>query len=164
MLFAKGCVFFPPKWMGAKRCNAVNVNPDWGLYSVDHERNVCIKHKKDNDRWAWSYDWCASSWSVCVFTLACEWECENYACIKDWKGKTVAAWLLCSQWDSRGITVSLSCSLHTNTHTYMHTHWHTQSAWKCSGWMYIKALQGQNVPLCICVYVLFKMNNVLCLL
>lgn len=40
------CFFFPPKWMGAKRCNAVNVNPDWGLYSVDHEKNVCIKHKK----------------------------------------------------------------------------------------------------------------------
>lgn len=28
--------------MGAKRCYAVNVNPDWGPYSVDQEQDFCI--------------------------------------------------------------------------------------------------------------------------
>lgn len=36
--------------MGAKRCYAVNVNPDWGPYSVDQEKDFCISNNKDNDR------------------------------------------------------------------------------------------------------------------
>lgn len=54
---------------------------------------------------------------VCVFTWACE--CAKTTHVLDSKGKTEALWLLCSQWDGRGITVSLSCSLHTYcTHTH----------------------------------------------
>lgn len=36
--------------MRAERCYAVNVNPDWGLYSVDQEEDVCVSDNKDNDR------------------------------------------------------------------------------------------------------------------
>lgn len=41
---------------GTKRCYAVNVNPDWGLYSVEQDDDVCISDNKDTDGGSWGCD------------------------------------------------------------------------------------------------------------
>ena len=83
----------------------------------------------------------------CVCVRESVWMSEwGYFCIEDSK---VNLWQCGSSVHSRSAGELRYHYPAVCTHTYTHTHTHNC---KCHSWVYIKALQGQNVPLCTCYW------------